>query len=139
MRFAFRAFPAASGGEITPRPIVDIALEGLEAAPLACMLDSGALRTRMSAEFASLAGIELGGAITEPLVIAGVHTTGAMTRVNLTIREDTDSYTWDAPVWFCDPWPFDFGLAGLEGFFQHFQVTISAYQEYLEIAAERDG
>ena len=61
MRFAFRALPAASGGVLTPRPVVDIALEGLEAAPIACLLDTGALRTRMSAELAPLAGIELPG------------------------------------------------------------------------------
>ena len=34
MRFAFRTLPAASGGALTPRPVVDIALEGLEAAPI---------------------------------------------------------------------------------------------------------
>ena len=57
MRFTFRTFPAASGGALTPRPVVDIALEGLQAAPIECLLDTGALRTRMSAEIASLAGI----------------------------------------------------------------------------------
>jgi len=59
MRFAFRALTAASSGVQTPRPVVDIALEGLEAAPIECLLDTGALRTRMSAELAPLAGIEL--------------------------------------------------------------------------------
>jgi hypothetical protein len=50
MRFPFRALPAASGGELTPRPVVDIALEGLLAAPMECLLDAGALRTRMTAQ-----------------------------------------------------------------------------------------
>ena len=63
MRFPFRALPAASGGELTPRPVVDIALEGLLAAPMECLLDTGALRTRMSAELAPLAGIELNDAL----------------------------------------------------------------------------
>jgi hypothetical protein len=45
VRFTFRALPAASGGELTPRPVVDIALEGLLAAPMDCLLDTGALRT----------------------------------------------------------------------------------------------
>ena len=47
MRFQFRSLPAAGGGELTPRPVVDIALEGLLAAPMECLLDTGALRTRM--------------------------------------------------------------------------------------------
>ena len=50
MRFPFLALPAASGGALTPRPVVDIALEGITAAPIGCLLDTGALRTRMSAE-----------------------------------------------------------------------------------------
>jgi hypothetical protein len=43
----------------------------------------------------------------------------------------------DAPVWFCDPWPHPFGLAGLEGFLRHFTVTIRACDEYLDIDAHR--
>lgn len=133
MRIPFRALPAATGGILTPRPVVDIALEGLEAAPIGCLLDSGALRTRMSAELAPLAGIELTGALTEPFYVGGTPTVGALARVNLSMTDGTDEFTWDAPVWFCDPWPHPFGLAGLEGFLQHFIVTIRTYDEYLDI------
>jgi hypothetical protein len=136
MRFAFRTLPAASGGALTPRPVVDIALEGLEAAPIECLLDTGALRTRMSAEIASLAGVELPSDLTEEFYITGVKTVGAMARVNLTVTDGTDEFSWDAPVWFCDPWPHPFGLAGLEGFLHHFLVTIRAYEGYLEIQPE---
>ncbi|HEY5990833.1 MAG TPA: hypothetical protein VIV12_31225 [Streptosporangiaceae bacterium] len=136
MRFAFRAFPAASGGALTPRPVVDIALEGLEAAPVECLLDTGALRTRMSAEIASLAGIELPGDLTDEFYVGGVKTVGALARVGLTVTDGTDEFSWDAPVWFCDPWPHPFGLAGLEGFLHHFVVTIHAYDGYLEIEPE---
>jgi hypothetical protein len=133
MRFAFRALPAASGGVLTPRPVVDIALEGLAAAPIGCLLDTGALRTRMSAEFAPLAGIDLSGALTEEFFIGGHKTVGALARVSLTVTDGADEFSWDAPVWFCEPWPHPFGLAGLEGFLHHFLVTISAYDEYLVI------
>jgi hypothetical protein len=133
MRFPFRALPAASGGETTPRPVVDIALEGLLAAPMECLLDTGALRTRMSAELAPLAGVELDGALTEELYIAGLKTVGTLARVNLTVTDGTGDFSWDAPVWFCDPWPHPFGLAGLEGFLHHFLVTICAYDGYLDI------
>jgi hypothetical protein len=136
MRFEFRTLPAASGGVLTPRPVVDIALEGLEVAPIECLLDTGALRTRMSAEIASLAGIELPGDLTEAFNITGVETVGTMARVNLTVTDGTDEFSWDAPVWFCDPWPHPFGLAGLEGFLHYFLVTIHAYDGYLEIEPE---
>jgi hypothetical protein len=136
MRFAFRTLPAASGGALTPRPVVDIALEGLEAAPIECLLNTGALRTRMSAEIASLAGIELPSDLTEEFYITGVKSVGAMARVNLTVTDGTDEFSWDAPVWFCDPWPYPFGLAGLEGFLHHFLVTIRAHEGYLEIEPE---
>ena len=136
MRFTFRTLPAAGGGALTPLPIVDIALDGLEAAPIECLLDTGALRTRISAEFAALAGIELAGDLTEEFSIAGVKTVGTMARVNLIVTDGTDEFSWDAPVWFCDPWPLPFGLAGLEGFLHHFLVTIHAYHGYLEIEPE---
>ncbi|MGO8960530.1 MAG: hypothetical protein ACLQFR_24620 [Streptosporangiaceae bacterium] len=133
MRFPFRALPAATGGVLTPRPVVDIALEGLEAAPMGCLLDSGALRTRMSAELAPLAGIELTGTLTEQFYLGGLETVGSLTRVNLTVTDGTEEFTWDAPVWFCDPWPHPFGLAGLEGFLHHFIVTVRAYDGYLDV------
>jgi hypothetical protein len=133
MRFAFRELPAAGGGVLTPRPVVDIALEGLDAAPVGCLLDTGALRTRMSAELAPLAGIELSSALTEGFFIGGLKTAGALARVSLTVTDGADEFSWDAPVWFCDPWPLPFGLAGLEGFLQHFTVTIRAYDGYLNI------
>jgi hypothetical protein len=133
MRFAFRALPAAGGGTQTPRPVVDIALEGLEAAPIECLLDTGALRTRMSTELAPLAGVELSGDLTEEFYVGGLKTVGMLARVNLTVTDGMDKFSWDAPVWFCDPWPHPFGLAGLEGFLHHFLVTIHAYDGYLEI------
>jgi len=133
MRFQFRSLPAAGGGELTPRPVVDIALEGLLAAPMECLLDTGALRTRMSAELAPLAGVELDGALTEEFWVAGLKTMGTMARVRLTMTEGPEQFAWDAPVWFCDPWPHPFGLAGLEGFLHHFVVTIRAYDGYLDL------
>ena len=136
MRFAFRTLPSASGGALTPRPVVDIALEGLEIAPVTCLLDTGALRTRMSAEIAPLAGIELTDDLAEEFYIAGVKTAGRLARVTLTTTDGADGFSWDAPVWFCDPWPHPFGLAGLEGFLHYFLVTIHAYDGYLEIEPE---
>lgn len=135
MRFPFRALPAATGGPLTPRPVVDIAVEGLLAAPMECLLDTGALRTRMSADLAPLAGVELDDAATEELYVAGLKTVGALARVGLTVTDGTQEFSWDAPV--CDPWPHRFGLARLEGFLHYFQVTIRAYDGYLDIEPRR--
>jgi hypothetical protein len=56
-----------------------------------------------------------------------------LARVRLTVTVGSSEFSWDAPVWFCDPWPHPFGLAGPEGFLHHFTVTIRARDEYLEI------
>ena len=87
----------------------------------------------MSAELAPLAGIELSGAPAEDFFIGGPKTAGALARVTLTVTDGADEFSWEAPVWFCDPWPHPFGLAGLEGFLHHFIVTIRAYDEYVDI------
>jgi hypothetical protein len=113
--------------------VVDVALEGLLAAPMECLLDTGALRTRMSAELAPLAGVQLDDALTEEFWVAGLQTLGTVAHVRLTMTEGADQFSWDAPVWFCDPWPYPFGLAGLEGFLHHFVVTIRAYDGYLDL------
>jgi hypothetical protein len=86
-----------------------------------------------SAELAPLAGIELTATLTERFYLGGLETVGSLTRVNLTVTDGAEEFTWDAPVWFCDPWPHPFGLAGLEGFLRHFIVTIRACDEYLDI------
>jgi hypothetical protein len=86
----------------------------------------------MSAELAPLAGIELSGALTEDFFIGGFKTAGALAGVNLTVT-GADEFSWDAPVWFCEPWPHPFGLARLEGFLHHLIVTIRAYAGYLDI------
>jgi hypothetical protein len=98
-----------------------------------CLLGTGALRTRMSAELAPLAGIELPGALTEEFFTGGLKTAGLLARVYLTVTDGTGEFSCDAPVWFCDPWPHPFGLAGLEGFLHHFLVTISARGGDLDI------
>jgi hypothetical protein len=90
----------------------------------------------MSSEIAPLAGIELPGDLTEEFYVGGLKTTGTLARVNLTVTDGTDEFSWDAPVWFCDPWPHPFGLAGLEGFLHHFLVTIHGSDGYLDIEPE---
>jgi hypothetical protein len=137
VRFPFRRLPAARGGELTPRPVIDVWLEGLELTPLGCLVDTGALRTRFSAELAELAGIELGDGPRERFAIGGAVVEGEAARVTLRIGTGAEASAWDAAVWFCDPWPFAFQLLGLDGFLRHFRVTLSAYEEWVECVPER--
>src|SRR5258708_28867457 len=100
-----RARPAAGGGTLTPRPVVDIALEGLAAAPMECLLDTGALRTRMSAELAPLAGIELTAGLTEEFYIGGLQTTRALAPLTLTATDPAEHFSSGVPRCISAPWP----------------------------------
>ena len=136
MRFPFRHLPAAGGGELAPRPVVDVWLEGIEVAPLGCLLDTGALRCRFSRQLAVAAGIEPDDSQAERFAVGGIQVEGAPARVTLAIGSGQDRYAWDGAIWFCDPWPFGFQLLGLDGFLRHFRVTLSAYHEWTELRPE---
>ncbi len=136
MRFDFQPLPAAGGGDLTPRPIVPVFLEGIEAVPLGCLVDSGALRTRFARELGDLAGVDLSGAPETRFAVGGVLVTALDARVTLRIGGGEDAVAWNASVSFCDPWPFGFQLLGLGGFLRHFRITISAYQEWCDVTPE---
>jgi hypothetical protein len=116
--------------------VVDVWLEGIDLTGLACLLDTGALRTRFSAELAELAGIDLSDALTERFAVGGQIVEGATAHVTLRMKSGDEEHAWDAPVSFCRPWPFGFQLLGLDGFFRHFRVTISGYSELVDCRPE---
>ena len=66
------------------------------------------------------------------IAVAGVRTTGRLVNVELTVS----TVRFQAPAWFCDPWPFSFGLLGQEGFFRFFRVTLCAAEGWLDLAPE---
>jgi hypothetical protein len=133
VRFRFRELPEPGGTTVRARPIVDVVVEGLDMAPQACLLDSGATAIRLGAHVAELCGIDLDGAPEVDIAVGGAVVTGRMAEVALRIADDEDSYEWTAPVWFCEPWHPAFGLLGLTGFFDRFEVAIAAYQERIEL------
>jgi Aspartyl protease len=130
VRFPFLALP---GDPLTLRPAVLITVEGLEQAPQRCLVDSGSLHNRFGSWVADSAGIHLGGAPRQRVAVGGVITTARAARVELRLGETR----FDAPVWFCDPWPFAFNLLGQEGFLRYFRVTISAAEEWVECEPEQ--
>jgi hypothetical protein len=124
-------------GEVGPlRPAIDVQLEGLHEVRYACLVDSGAVANRLPAALATLAGLSLEDALDEDrIAVAGLATTGRLLRADVTVSGET----LDVPVWFCDPWPWSFGLLGQEGFFRYFRVTLCAAEGWLEVVREAEA
>lgn len=104
---------------------------GVESCPL-CLLDTGALHNRFGSWIADAAGINLEATPEERVAIGGFVTSARLASVQLTLGD----VTWEAPVWFCDPWPLAFHLLGQEGFFRWFDVRIRAAAYEIEITQE---
>jgi hypothetical protein len=133
VRFAFRELPDPGAASVRPRPIVDVVVEGLDIAPHACLIDSRATAVRFGLHVAELSGIELSGADERRIAVGGALVRARMASVSLRVADAVESHSWEAPVWFCDPWVPAFGLLGLTGFFDHFEVIVAAYEERLEL------
>jgi hypothetical protein len=129
VRHAFQSLPKLAG---RPRPIVDLVVEGLELAPQACLLDSGASEIRMGRHVAEIAGIGLAGSVESEISIGGLLTKGRSVRVQLELRQGAARHVWNPTVYFCDPWPWAFGLLGLAGL-DPFRVLLDTYEEWLEL------
>jgi hypothetical protein len=132
VRFQFLELPGEEPS--LARPVVPVQVEDLEDAPQTCLIDTGATTNRFGAWLAEATGIALAGAPEEHIVVGGVATTARHTRATLTIA----GMRYDAPISFCDPWPFAFNLLGQEGFLRFFRVTLCARDFWLEVDPERD-
>jgi hypothetical protein len=114
------------------RPLVNVQLENLNEAPLACLVDSGAVHNRFSEEFALAAGINLDVPDSTDTFSAGAQEyTGRI----VTVRLKLATFEWEAPVCFVKDWQQDFQLLGHEGFFRWFHVCFHAADEQLTIEA----
>lgn len=120
MRFPFKELPGRPEDGL--RPILPVTVEGIARAPQFCLIDTGALHNRFGSWVATAAGIDLAGADEQEIGLGGFVTTARSAPVQLMIED----VTWEAPVWFCEPWPLDFHLLGQEGFFRWFDVRIRA-------------
>ena len=130
MRFDFLELP---GGDSTLlRPVVPVQVEDLEHAPQLCLVDTGSTHNRFGAWIADATGIDLSGVPETDLAVGGVLTKARHTRADLTIA----GTRYDAPVTFCEPWPFAFNLLGQEGFLRFFRLEICAAESWLAIEPE---
>src|SRR5207244_1376220 len=120
LRFRFRDVPDPGAASVRPRPIIDVVIEGLDVAPQACLLDSGATAVRIAADIAEVCGIDRAGAPSQRLAVGGALVEARMAEVRLRVAEGAEAHEWTAPVWFCTPWRPAFGLLGLTGFFDQF-------------------
>ena len=116
------------------RPAIPVQIEDLAEAPQLCLVDTGATTNRLGSWLAQAVGIDLNGAPEQDLVVAGVRCRATHARADLTIA----GTRYDAPVTFCDPWPFAFNLLGQEGFLRFFRVTICAAEAWLDVTWEED-
>jgi hypothetical protein len=130
VRFHFVELP----GDPAPlaRPAIPVQVEDFEEAPQLCLVDSGSTTNRFGNWLADAVGIDLADAPAEPIVVGGVRTTAKHARADLTVA----GRRYDAPMSFCDPWPFAFNLLGQEGFLRFFRVTICAAEFWLDVTPE---
>ncbi len=133
MRFGFRQIPVPGQASVRARPLLDVVVEGLDVAPQACLIDSGATAVRFGAHVADLCGIDLADSPQQQIAVGGTVVTGSMAETGMRLDDGQEAYEWSAPVWFCDPWMPSFGLLGLSGFFDHFEVTIASYEERIDL------
>jgi Aspartyl protease len=130
VRFDFVELPGLPGG--LPRPTVPVQIEDQEDTPQRCLVDAGSTTNRFPAWLADAAGLDLDGAPVETVVVGGLTTTARHSRIDITVA----GHRYDAPVTFCEPWPFAFGLLGQEGFLRFFRVTLCAREFWLEVEPE---
>jgi hypothetical protein len=112
-----------------------VQIEDLEGVPQRCLVHTGTATNRFGAWIAEASGIDLARAPSERIVVGGVTSTARHARAELTIA----GVRYDAPVTFCDPWPFAFNLLGQEGFFRYFRVTLCAKELWLDVEPEPRG
>ncbi|MGH9189158.1 MAG: hypothetical protein ACRD0Q_03855 [Acidimicrobiales bacterium] len=127
MNLRFRALPGEH--DLTPRPMITVGIDGIESTGFDCLIDTGSLENRFGAWIADEAGIDLTGAEAVDLGLGG-HRIAART-VPVALR--LGRYAWEAPVSFCEPWPWGFNLLGQEGFLRWFRVVFEAADRSLEI------
>jgi hypothetical protein len=129
VRFDFLELP---GEGSLVRPVVPVQVEDLVDAPQLCLVDTGATTNRFGLWLAEATGIDLSDAPISTITVGGLTTSAYHGRAALTIAGER----YDAPLSFCDPWPFSFHLLGQEGFLRFFRLTLSAAESWLEIEPE---
>jgi hypothetical protein len=123
----FRGLPGAPG--FVPRPVVDLAITHDETSLVLALCDTGALHNRFAGWVADVIGLDLSDVEPEAIGVGGQHLLARTTTVSLRLGPDE----WEAPVSFCEPWPWAYQLLGQEGFFRWFEIVVRAADRELDI------
>jgi hypothetical protein len=116
-------------------PVVDLTVNGVDVAPIRCLIDTGASGVRLPGSTAEAFGVDLNQRDPgPPHIIGGTQTRLYETGVSLACA----GFEWQAPVSFCVPDFAGFGLAGLRGFFDKIHVGIDGYLEVVELEPRDD-
>lgn len=116
-------------------PVVDLMVNGVEEAPLRCLIDTGAASVRLPGSTAATLGVDLGDVTpSPPHVIGGTRT--LLYDVDLPLS--CAGYDWHATVSFCVPDFAGFGLAGIRGFFDKIYVGVDGYLQVVELEPHED-
>jgi hypothetical protein len=122
-------------GEAMARPVADIAINGVDEAPLRCLIDSGAVGVRLPASIATALGVDLTDVEPgPPHVIGGTRVLPYDVDVSLACA----GYEWQTTVSFCSPDFAGFGVAGLRGFFDKIHVSIDGYMQVVDLEPHDD-
>jgi hypothetical protein len=130
VRFDFLELPGE--GSTLTRPVVPVQVEDLAEAPQICLVDTGSTTNRFGLWLARATGVDLTGAPESEVFVGGVRMRALHARADLTIA----GVRYDAPVTFCEPWPFAFNLLGQEGFLRFFRVELCAAAGWLNVEPE---
>ena len=128
MRYAFKPLPGSGSDAARPALLAELIGQG-GSVPLVCLVDSGSLHNRFGHWVGEEAGVDLSGAEVERIGVGG----SVIEARTVTVRLELSELTWEAPVSFCEPWPFDFQILGQLGFLRWFRVVIDAAEEMLEV------
>ena len=130
----FAQLPMPRGGTVA-RPVVDLTVNGVDEAPLRCMIDTGAGGVRLPGSAADALGVDLSDVEPgPPHIIGGTETHLYDADVSLACA----GFEWQATVSFCMPDFAGFGLAGLRGFFDKIYVGLDGYLQVVELEPHDD-
>jgi hypothetical protein len=98
---------------------------------LPCLIDTGALRTRLPGWVAEELRIDIDAIPGERIGLAGGQTTAHPADVVLSTAAGACPTT----VWFCRGWHSPFGLLGQEGFLDRYRLTLDVAEGWFALQA----
>lgn len=116
-------------GRNTPRPLLEVILADVSSIRVPCLVDTGAVNSLLPRWSAEIVGLDLDATEQATLAVGGTTVSAAFAVTRLEVA----GLVWEAPVGFCEPWPYAWGLLGHDSFFRWFTVTFRAADFEFEV------